>query len=162
MDSATLQLLYADLITELKFVDQDQSAATATPTDWMDRLNKRLLNPLNRNRIVDVYRSQQTAQARKMHIEKLVIHPMKIILTFIQTPFPRKTEGNTFQTTALNMLASLAGVDRMQIRLKSFEVDDILESRASVIGLIANKTLQDLHSQLAQIAGALRHGEEAR
>ena len=78
---------------------------------------------------------------------------MKIILTFIQTPFPRKTEGNTFQTTALNMLASLAGVDRMQIRLKSFEVEDILESRSSVMGLIVNKTFQDLHSQLAQIAG---------
>ena len=88
-----------------------------------------------------------------MCIEKLVIHPVKITLTFVQTAFPRKTGKNSFQTTALNFLTSLAGVDRMQLRLKSFEVEDVFESWGSLVDLIAHKTLMDLQSQLAQIAG---------
>jgi Vacuolar-sorting-associated 13 protein C-terminal len=112
-----------------------------------------LLNPGDRNLFVDVYKSQLTAQASKIYIEKLIIHPLKITLTFVQTPFPRKTGRHSFQATALNMLTSLAGVDRMQLKLKSFEVEDVLESWSSLVGLIKHKTYQDLQSQLAQIAG---------
>ena len=68
-----------------------------------------------------------------MYIEKLILHPMKLTLTFIQTPYPRKQVKETFQTTAINILTSLAGVDRMQIRLKSFEVGRRMNERTSLL-----------------------------
>ena len=155
MDSATVQLLFSDLLTDLKVVDRDQNLALSTPNKWIETFNKQLLSP--NKQLVDVHRSQLTAQATQMYIEKLIVHPMKIILTFVQTPYPRKKDPkktrDSLQTTAINVLTLLASVDRMQLKLKSFEVDDVLESRASLVDLISRKTLQDLQSQLAQIAG---------
>ena len=147
-------MLFYDLLQDLKFVNRDDTMATKTPNIWIDDFNKKLMSPGNQNVLVDVYRSQVDTQARKMYIERLLIHPMKITLTFVQTPFPRKRGiGGTLQATAINVLTSLAGVDRMQLKLKSFEVDDVLESRSSLFDLIVHKTVQDLQSQLAQIAG---------
>jgi hypothetical protein len=155
VESSTLQLLFSDLLSDLKIVDRAQTMASSSPCEWIDDFNIKRMSPNDQHMLVDVYRSQVAAQASKMYIEKLIVHPVKITLTFVQTPFPRKRGRDTLQATAINMLTSLAGVDRMQIRLKSFEVDDVMESRASLIALISNKTMQDLQSQLAQIAGSL-------
>ena len=155
VESATLQLLYADLLADLKFVDSEQVNASATPTAWAEGFNKTAMSPRDQSQLVDVYHSQVAAQASKMYIEKLILHPMKLTLTFVQTPFPRQRGKESFQATAINILTSLAGVDRMQIRLKSFEVEDAMESRASLMALIKNKTLHDLQAQLAQLAGSL-------
>lgn len=155
VESATLQLLFSDLLSDLKIVDRAQTMAESSPCQWINDFNVKKMSPDDQHMLVDVYRSQVAAQASKMYIEKLIVHPIKITLTFVQTPFPRKRGKDTLQATAINILTSLAGVDRMQIRLKSFEVDDVMESRASLIALITNKTFQDLQSQLAQIAGSL-------
>jgi hypothetical protein len=154
LDSATLQLLQADLLTDLKYVEKDHTQALVSPERWIEDFNLRFMSPSDRMTLVSVHRSRVCAQASQMYIEKLILHPMKLILTFVQTPFPRKSLNKaTFQTTAFNFLTSLAGVDRMQLKLKSFEVEDVLESRSSLVGRIRHKTLQDLQSQLAQIAG---------
>lgn len=110
VESATLQLLFSDLIADLKFINREESMATIQPMQWMDEFNKRVMSPSDRNMLVDVYRSQIAAQASKMYIEKLIIHPIKITLTFAQTLFPRKREKkDTLQATAVDMLTSLAG-----------------------------------------------------
>lgn len=156
VDSATLQLLFTDLLNDLKYVSREQALALSSPTEWMDESNKLLASPEHHLKIVDVYRSKMSALTSKMYFEKLIIHPMKITFTFVQAPFPRKGSSNaTLQSTAFNIFTSLAAVDRMQLKLKSFEVEDALESDASLKNHIINKTLQDLQSQLAQIAGSL-------
>ena len=114
-----------------------------------------MLSPYERE-LVNVHKSQIAAQATQMYIEKIIIHPMKAVFTFVQTPYPRKRAKDTIQQTAFIVLTSLAAVDRMQIKLKSFEVDDVLQSTSSLVDLIQHKTLQDLQSQLAQIAGTVR------
>ena len=133
VESATLQLLYADFLSDLKFVDREQVTASATPSLWMEDFNRLVMSPSNQSQLVNVYHSQVAAQASKMYIEKLILHPMKLTLTFIQTPYPRKQVKETFQTTAINILTSLAGVDRMQIRLKSFEVGRRMNERTSLL-----------------------------
>ena len=156
VDSATIQLLFTDLLNDLKYVSREQALALSNPTQWMDENNRVLASPENQLKIVDVYRSKMAALTSKMYFEKLIVHPMKITFTFVQAPFPRKGSSNpTLQSTAFNIFTSLAAVDRMQLKLKSFEVEDALESYASLQGHIFNKTLQDLQSQLAQIAGSL-------
>jgi hypothetical protein len=79
---------------------------------------------------------------------------MKIVITFVQTPFPRK-EAFTSEPTFLNILTFLAGFDQLKIKLKSFQVEDAMESRSSLFDHIVNNIKQDLQSQVAQIAGSL-------
>lgn len=156
VDSATLQLLFTDLLNDLKYVSREQALALSCPTQWMDENNKLLASPEHHLQIVDVYRAKMSALTSKMYFEKLIIHPMKVTFTFVQAPFPRKGTSNaTLQSTAFNIFTSLAAVDRMQLKLKSFEVEDALESYGSLQNHVVNKTLQDLQSQLAQIAGSL-------
>ena len=157
VDSATIQLIFSDLISDLKYVDSEETVALESPEKWVRDLNMRLLSPSDRMALVCVRSSWVAAQVSQMYVEKFIIHPMKFTLTFVQTPFPRKTGKDTFKTTALNFLTSLAGVDRMQLKLKSFEVDDMLESSASLMDLLKRKTLHDLQSQLAEIAGTYVH-----
>ena len=153
VDSASIQLLFSDFISDLKYVDKDETLAVAAPDTWIEDNNKKLLSPWDRVVLVDVHRSRVSAQASQMYIEKLIIHPVKLLLTFVKTDFPRHTGKDSFSTAALNVLTSFVGVDRMQIKLKSFEVDDALESSSSLIGLIKHKAMQDIQYQLAQMAG---------
>lgn len=155
VDSATLQLLFTDLLSDLKIVSREEALATSLSNQWIDDFNKILLGPEQRLRYIDVYKSQLSAKASKIYFEKLIIHPIKITLTFVQTPYPRKREKVTLKSTAINVLTAMAGFDRMQIKLKSFEVEDAMQSRSSILNHIKNKTIQDLRSQLAQIAGSL-------
>ena len=64
-------------------------------------------------------------------------------ITFVQAPFPRKGTSNiTLQSTAMNIITSLAGVDKMELKLKSFRVSDALESVPSIRAAFMNKSLQ--------------------
>lgn len=157
IDSSTLQLIFTDLFSDLKIITKEQSLATATPKEWLDEYNKFLLSPEQQLQLVDVNKSYLSAKASKMYFEKLIIHPIKIAFTFVQTPFPRKrTKGmETLHSTFINVLTSFAGVDNMHIKLNSFEVEDAMQSIESLVDHITNKTLQDVKSQLAQIAGSL-------
>ena len=152
VDSASLELLYSDFLRDLKVIGKEQNLASNEPDKWIESFNKQILSPCER-RLVDVHRSMIAAKATQMYIEKLIIHPIKISLTFVQTLYPRKETEKFEHSRAFNIIASLAAVDRMQIRLKSFEVDDVMESTSSLVDLISQKTMQDLQSQLASIAG---------
>ena len=152
IDSASLELLYSDLLCDLKVIGREQSIASNTPDEWIESFNKQVLNPCDK-RLVDIHRSMVAAKAAQMYIEKLIIHPMKISLTFIQTLYPRKRDKDSVPSRAYNIMMSLAGVDRMPIKLKSFEVDDVMESTSSLADLITQKTLHDVQLQLASIAG---------
>lgn len=155
VDSATLQLLYNDLLSDLKFISSSQVQAVVEPTDWIDEFNKKLFSPREQLQHVDVYRAQMVTQASKMYFEKLVVHPIKLVLTFVQVPYPRKEGPDTIRSTVANALTSLAAVEKMKIKLKSFDVENAMETKSSLLNHIAKKSLQDLQSQLAQIAGSL-------
>ena len=155
VDSASIQLLFSDFLSDLKYVDKDETMAVASPDTWIEEYNKKVLSPWDRMVLVDVHKSRILVQASQMYIEKLIIHPVKLLLTFVKTDFPRHTGKDSFSTAVLNVLASFVGVDRMQIKLKSFEADDALESSASLISLIKHKAMQDIQYQLAQMAGVL-------
>lgn len=157
IDSATLWLLLSDLIMDLEFVSHDQALATKLPERWIQEFNNRLLSSEEQSRMVDVYKSQMVAQASKMYFQELIIHPIKITLTFVQTPFPRKKDSDTVTMYAalLELVTSIASVDKMVIKLNSFIVSEALESADSLSARILSKTWRDLQFQLAQMAGSL-------
>ena len=155
LDSSTIQFLFTDLINDLKFVTKEQAMASRLPSVWVDERNRYLLSA-ERLQLLDVYSSKTQSQHDKLYLEHLLIHPMSITLTFVQTPFPRKSAKNaTLGSTFMNVVGSLAGVDKMELRLNSFKVSDALESQESLRSAFMYKTWQDIKGQLMGAIGSM-------
>lgn len=150
IDSGSLELIFDDLINNLNVVSRDETLAAFSPQKWVSDFNLKLLSPEHKKHLVDVYRSQLSAQGKKMFLENFVLHPMKIQLSFQKTNFPRERE-----TKAADFIAAFASVDRMEIKLSSFIVVNVMESASTLRSRIVAKLGQDLQGQIAQIAGSL-------
>lgn len=155
LDSGSIKLLFSDLLSTLAFVSTEESLATNKPTIWIAQQNRRLLGPEARYSKADVYHAKVIAMASKVYFENLIIHPMKLRLTFVHSPLSRDLSIHSFSYTILNLLSSLAEVESMKIKLDSFIVSDALESLASLESRLKAKIIQDLQMQLASIAGSL-------
>ena len=156
MDSATLQLLYADLIRGLTVISREEALALSLPDRYIDGLNLKLMSTAFRRQIIDIYETKSAALASKLYIEQLVIHPLKFLFTFTQTPFPRKTESDEHISYAVfNILTSLAAVDEMELKFNSFIVSAAMESLSSLNARIAAKLTQEFQLQIGQVAGSL-------
>jgi hypothetical protein len=155
IDSASLQFLWYDLISELRFVSKDAAEAAAEPVKWAAAYSRDLLFPGNKQRqLADIFEARQISRASRMYFETLIIHPLKIIFTFVQTPFPR-TVRLTLRSTVMNVLTAFAGVEGMELKLKSFEVDDALESTKSLTSHVVNSAIEDIRSQMVNIGFSL-------
>jgi len=155
VDSATVQLLFTDLLNDLKFVTREQTMASTIPNRWADERNRYLVSA-ERLQLLDVYSSKSKSQLGKMYFENLVIHPMTVTITFVQAPFPRKGSSNpTLGSTFMNVVTSLAGVDKMELRLNSFKVSDALESHDSLRAAFIYKTWQEIKGQLVDVIGSM-------
>lgn len=58
-------------------------------------------------------------------------------------------------STLSNMLQSLAAIDRVQLKLRSFEVEDAMETRSSLAYLIGIQLRSDIRDHFAQLFGSL-------
>jgi len=146
-----------DLLNDLKIVSRDEALAASVPAEWVADLNRQLMQPPRRAELHVMSRLMLSALSDKMYIESLIVHPIKLTITVIQTPFPRKdTSEESVSTSAFNALTSLAGVERMQLKLFSFIVSSAMESPQSLWQRIQAKSWQDLQFQLAKVAGSLR------
>jgi hypothetical protein len=91
VDSATFQLFFMDLLDDLKLLSKAQAMAITLPSRWIADYNCAVLSPTSRSKTLDnVYQTKITAQKSKLYFQKLVIHPIKMTLTFTQTVFPRR------------------------------------------------------------------------
>jgi hypothetical protein len=90
-----------------------------------------------------------------VYFENLIVHPMKLRLTFVHSPLSRDLSTNSISSAVVHVLTSLAEVDDMKIRLNSFIVSNALESATSLQNRLVAKLVQDLQLQLATIAGSL-------
>ena len=155
LDSGSIKLLFSDLLSTLAFVSTEESLATTKPTMWIAQQNRRLLGPEGRTSKADVYHAKVIATASKVYFENLIIHPMKLRLTFVHSPLSRDLSISSISYTMFNFLSSLAEVENMKIKLDSFIVSNALESMASLESRLRAKIIQDLQMQLASIAGSL-------
>ena len=157
VDSATLQLLVTDLGSDFSFVSREQALALQEPISWATEYNNAILLPENRLQVVDIYRSQEAAQAKRIYIENLVLHPIKVTLTFQQTALPRKKDETAMAVYVeyLSYIPTFANVDRATLKLNSFILSDAMESIQSLTSRITAHSWRDLNYQLAKLAGSL-------
>jgi vacuolar protein sorting-associated protein 13A/C len=152
-----LQLLVTDLGSDFSFVSREQALALQEPVTWATEYNNNILLPENRYQIVDIFRSQNAAQAKRIYIENLVLHPIKVTLTFQQTALPRKKDETAMAgyVEYLSYIPTFANVDRATLKLNSFIVSDAMESVQSLTSRITANSWRDLNYQLAKLAGSL-------
>ena len=157
VDSSTIELLLTDILSEYNVTSPAEALARTKPENWIAEYNGRILSPTYRVQLVDIFQSHMEAKASKIYFANIIIHPMKIALTFLPTKSPARDDSktNSIGTAILDILTSMAAVELMEIRLNSFIVKDAIESFSTLQTRVTNKLYQDLMHQLAQIAGSL-------
>jgi hypothetical protein len=156
IDSGTIETLFNDFWCDLKLFSRDELMALTHPVDWIKDYNRNLLSPIQRRVLVDVYRANMDARVTRKYFKELVIHPMKMALTFLQTEYQgEKDEDKRLMSPVIDIVTSMATVELMEIKLNSFIVTEVVESFATLQSRIQAKFVQDLLGQLATIAGSL-------
>lgn len=157
VDSSTIELLLTDVLSEFNVETAAEALARAQPEQWISGYNSQILSPIHRIKLVDIFKCHMEAKASKIYFESIVIHPMKVALTFVPTKSPDREESKTDSIGAavLDILTSMVAVELMEIRINSFIVKDAIESIGSLQTRIRGKLYLDLMHQLAQIAGSL-------
>lgn len=153
LDSGSLRLFFLDFFDDLKILSSDQALAMTKPQKWFYDFNYQILSPTTP--LVNVIQSKLLSQQSKIYIKHLIIHPIKITISFYQTTYQGREKLETLQSNFLNAFAALVGVEKMQLRLSSFEVEDAMESVNTLTERISAKTFQDLQLQAVQMASSL-------
>merc|ERR1711998_301600 len=99
------------------------------------------------------YSRMKSQSSHNMYIEQLILHPISVNVTYSHTEWPRAQEENVL--VLLSYIPSFASVERFPIQLSSFTVDQVLESAESLTAVVLKKSLYDLQTHLAHLAGSL-------
>ena len=167
VDSSTLQLYFCDLHGDLGGETREQALATELPEEWVEQFNYRMVGPgyrrvfgdadeSNSGGLVDLLKTMKTAQEGKMYFETLVIHPMKLRLSFLPTPFPRSKHEDILsaeQYRGFKIIRAIAQVDELVVKVSMFLVTESMDSVATLGDRIMASMLKDLQNHLVTIVG---------
>jgi hypothetical protein len=121
---------------------------------WVDAYNDYMTTQVTNP--VDPIEAKKLGQAYKIYVERLVIHPFKITSSFMTTPFPREQKYDIFSSKKyrwLHIIRGIAGVEDLAVKINSFIVCNVMESREALLSRITYKITKELQSQLVAIAG---------
>lgn len=164
LDTSTLYLyfldLHKDLVQDPYFIDSSDSEGVMR---YLEEYNCKVLDTqlyhVN-NCDVDADQVFRQAQAHKLFFEALIIHPIKITVTFTPTSMPSSRGAPAIaelggNNNKLRLLPKVAAVEDFEIKISSFIVDHALESVRSMRQRVLTKTVVDLKAQMLHIAGNL-------
>ena len=156
VDSASLKLFFIDLGCDFSLMSPQAMLAVEDPAQWAQEF-VRGATLAERSTFVDVHRSQSTAQAPRVYIENLILHPVKITVTFLQTALPTKIDdcSHAFVRGLLSHIPSFVSLDGATIKLNSFIVHDAMESSEAIYSRIIANAINDLQNQIGRLAGSL-------
>ena len=158
IDSASLQLLVLDLGCDFNLMSKSNALAYQDPISFIHEYNNSILNAETHVLLVDMFRSQVIAMAPRVYIENLILHPIKLTITFTQTTLPRKVDNDTtlaLAVTALSYIPPFVSLEAATVKINSFIVDDAMESAQSILQRILVQALHDIQFQVAKLAGSL-------
>ena len=74
-----------------------------------------LFSPERRLETIDVFKTQLEARSPKVFIENLVLHPVKVTLSFTQTTLPRKIDDTSIamSISALSYIPTFANMEKV-------------------------------------------------
>jgi hypothetical protein len=167
VDSSTLQLYFCDLHGDLGGETREQALAVELPEEWVEQFNYRMVGPgyrrvfgdadgSNTGGLVDLLKTMKTAQEGKMYFETFVIHPMKLRLSFLPTPFPRSKHEDILsaeQYRGFKIIRAIAQVDELVVKVSMFLVTESMDSVATLADRVMASMLKDFQNHLVTIVG---------
>jgi hypothetical protein len=167
VDSTTLLLFILDLQNDLtrdpNFIDTDGDSTAVS--HYLGEFNADVLDTqLCRSGVsanVDAEKALMKAQSSKIFFEALIIHPLKVSLTFIPTSLHSVNRSTSSvrdlgeKARLFRILEKVTSVEDFPIKINSFIVDHAMESVESMGVRIGTKTVRELKSQILKLAGNL-------
>ena len=163
IDTKTLSTLITDLLIDLEFKSSDDHLAEDYPDKWIQKYSMNISSTAQRLKLVDVYRAQLLARAEKIYFEYILLHPVKILVTFQKslstTTMNTSNQHNQNSLSSrslkyLELLPTIAAVTDMPIKINSFIVEDALESSSTLIARISSNAMQHIQGQLLHLLGS--------
>ena len=159
VDSSTLQLYAVDLHNDLMGISP---APVPVPVAGAAKAEAGA-GPLGSSGLELNRQLLAAAQRFKVYFESFVMHPLKLRLSFVPTPFPacRPKEEDVFSHKAyrtLRLAKEVVQVNELVVKMSSFIFQNAMESVGSLGARVAAKITEDLKQHLVQIAGRLLGG----
>ena len=137
--------------------------AQAAERAWVADFNARTLQAAAAaasSALVAAGPAKETAQRHKVYFEQFVMHPIKLRLSFVPTPFPSSRDpkddilmGKAYRN--IRLFKGLSYINELVIKMNSFIFANAMESVGSLGARVAGKVSEDLRQHLMQIAGRL-------
>ena len=94
----------------------------------------------------------------KVYIENLVIHPLKVTISFTSSPVPRNFDGGVLDTQLLKLIRSVGVITTFSdvpIKISSFIACNVLESPDDLSSIIILKYTRDVQGQVLHLIGSV-------
>ena len=148
IDSATILLymsdLHRDLLEGASQIDSEEfSSIPAT-----ESFNNSMVKLSKSTGMEDTKRQYEQAQGDKIIIELLEIHPMKVVVNFSPSHYPRSTKEIPPALRWMTKIETVSAVEEFEVRIKSFIARDAMESVVTLTDRVLKKIASDLLNNL--------------
>jgi hypothetical protein len=159
VDSSTIQLYLLDIHPDIVGESWEYTLAMERPGQWMEQYTQKMLTHTESLKL-DEAELSKFKKPKVMHFEQIVLHPLKIKLSYCQSPFPRSKQddifsGSSAMIVAMKFARSAVSLDDFSIKINSFVVSDVMESPESLVGVVVEYYVGDILRQLHWIVGSL-------
>lgn len=160
LDLASLMIFY-EFYLDLQDLSKNSILATTHPNQYILLWNQELLFPRKKQYHL-IYESISYVENSKIFFKDFMIHPMKIICSFVVNTTEVKgklkvkdvVKSSYLKNSYLNVLSSLATIDSLKIKIKSFQLTHGIESIESISTRIIEKIINDLSNEAYSLIGS--------
>jgi hypothetical protein len=163
IDSASILLYLSDLHRDLLdgLVLNDDNNVLAIPTT--QSFNASMANDMKKRihrehdsiatvRQEIVSKAFEKVQSDKVFIESLEIHPIKIILFFTPSRYPRAKTEIPMSVRWMTKLEAITTIEGFELQLNSFTANHAFESIGALVNLIVQNIINDLTNKILGVA----------
>eukprot|EP01038_Epipyxis_sp_PR26KG_P008440 gene8440-11417_t len=159
IDSSTILLYFADIHSDLfKGLRMTGSTPITYIAHFNDFVGHQEVESDDNSKLEKLEKLYALAQQNKSYFEQFIIHPIKITLGFVSTPFPRsstKSLRSIPNYKYLKRIQNITAFDDLEIKIHSFIASNFMESFNSLTSRISKKAERDIKAHLAEIIGSL-------
>ena len=155
IDSASILLymsdLHRDLLEGLAGVDSEGFSTISLTESFNSSVMKELSMTSTAEISKDIYRECEKAQTDKIVIESLEIHPIKVVINFSPSHYPRSKKEIPAMVRWMTKIETVSPVEDFAIKIKSFKAQDAMESVSTLTDRILQKIINDFTHNLISL-----------
>ncbi|RYH32246.1 hypothetical protein EON65_00935 [archaeon] len=155
IDSASILIVLSDLVKDMMNLHSNLQLGEYSLELQAQNFNNSAAAPLLQNSLYDLEKQYKLSYGNKMFYEHIVIHPIKLIVSFSPSHYPRPASDIPPALKWMLVVESISGFEDMAVKVKSFIAKNALESPDSLSTRIVNKIVRDMQANLLGLAGNL-------